>query len=80
MSGISQFKKLRVLVLNALTSAPDYVVSADAQGNFGKLDFEKLRYRNIDGGSASSVYLPTQNIEGGASATAAYGTIDGGDA
>lgn len=73
-------KKLRVRILNALTSAPNFVVTADDNGNFQKYEFEKMRYRNIDGGSANTVYLATQNIEGGASAAAANGNINGGGA
>ena len=35
---------------------------------------------SIDGGAADSIYLPTQNIDGGTASTSPTGTIDGGDA
>jgi len=71
--------KLKLLMFEE-SSTPTHLASLDANGNVGKVDMLKFTNRNIDGGFANSVYLATQNIDGGAAAIMASGLIDGGNA
>lgn len=60
---VSKFKNIRISdIVDDLT--PIDLVSIDVDGNLKKSPKTTIS-RNIDGGFANSIYLPTQKINGG---------------
>lgn len=81
---ISQFAKIIILFLKE-TANPTHLVTTDVNGLLGKTPFiSPLEVSggmgSIDGGSATTVYLNTQNIDGGSATSINSGKIDGGGA
>lgn len=78
--NISKFQNIKISDISG-EEKPTDIVSIDADGNLQKSPIGVTNYgRIIDGGSANTIYLSHQNVEGGSANSVTNYKINGGNA